>query len=54
MDDSMERAGWIPRFSDRMAGMHASEIRELLKVIAQPGVISFAGAVPACGGPRGL
>jgi DNA-binding transcriptional MocR family regulator len=29
-----------------MAGMRASEIRELLKVIDAPGVISFAGGIP--------
>ena len=35
-----------PRFARRMAGMQASEIRELLKVISLPGVISFAGGIP--------
>ena len=37
---------WTPHYATRMQGMHASEIRELLKVIAQPGVISFAGGIP--------
>lgn len=33
-------------YADRMHGMQASEIRELLKVIERPGVISFAGGIP--------
>lgn len=37
---------WWPRYADRMDGMQASEIRELLKIIDQPGVISFAGGIP--------
>ncbi len=37
---------WQPQFADRMSGMQASEIRELLKAIEQPGVISFAGGIP--------
>lgn len=43
MSDAQE---WTPHYAERMRGMHASEIRELLKVIAQPGVISFAGGIP--------
>ena len=35
------------RFSRRMASLKASEIRELLKVTAQPEVISLAGGLPA-------
>jgi DNA-binding transcriptional MocR family regulator len=37
---------WWPRYADRMDGMQASEIRELLKIIEQPGVTSFAGGIP--------
>ncbi len=37
---------WHPDYADRMQGMQASEIRELLKVIAQPDLISFAGGIP--------
>jgi len=33
-------------FSDRANSMTASEIRELLKVTARPGMISFAGGLP--------
>jgi len=35
-----------PRLARRASRMQASEIRELLKVIEQPGVISFAGGIP--------
>ncbi len=35
------------KFADRMNGMQASEIRELLKLTAQPDIISFAGGLPA-------
>ena len=40
------KLNWQPRFADRMDGMQASEIRELLKIIDQPGIISFAGGIP--------
>lgn len=33
-------------YSERARSMEASEIRELLKVVAQPGMISFAGGIP--------
>lgn len=33
--------------ANRMEGMKASEIRELLKLTAQPDIISFAGGLPA-------
>src|SRR5947208_1795735 len=33
-------------FARRMDGMKASEIRELLKLVDQPQVISFAGGIP--------
>lgn len=35
------------KFSKRMERMQASEIRELLKLTAQPDIISFAGGLPA-------
>jgi DNA-binding transcriptional MocR family regulator len=37
---------WATRFSDRMSRVHASEIRELLKLLDQPDIISFAGGIP--------
>ncbi|MBA83626.1 aminotransferase-like domain-containing protein [Thalassobius sp. S69A] len=33
-------------FASRMSGMKASEIRELLKLLDQPDIISFAGGIP--------
>lgn len=36
-----------PRFATRFKGMKSSIIREILKLTAQPGVISFAGGLPA-------
>lgn len=35
------------KFADRMDNLKASEIRELLKLIEQPDIISFAGGLPA-------
>lgn len=35
------------KFADRMDGMKASDIRELLKLTARPEIISFAGGMPA-------
>jgi DNA-binding transcriptional MocR family regulator len=37
---------WASRFSDRMARVRASEIRELLKLLDQPDILSFAGGIP--------
>lgn len=37
---------WEPRYARRAERMKASEIRELLKLLDQPGVISFAGGIP--------
>ena len=37
---------WAARFSQRMARVRASEIRELLKLLDQPDIISFAGGIP--------
>jgi DNA-binding transcriptional MocR family regulator len=34
------------RFASREARMKASEIRELLKLLDQPDIISFAGGIP--------
>ena len=33
-------------FATRASRMKASEIRELLKLLDQPGIISFAGGIP--------
>src|ERR671928_1028531 len=38
---------WQQLFADRAGGMRASDIREILKVTAQPDVISLAGGLPA-------
>jgi 2-aminoadipate transaminase len=38
---------WIPRYAQRTQRMTSSAIRELLKLIAQPDIISFAGGLPA-------
>ena len=37
---------FAPTFARRMDGVQASEIRELLKLIEKPGVVSFAGGIP--------
>jgi DNA-binding transcriptional MocR family regulator len=37
---------WTARFSNRMARVRASEIRELLKLLDQPDILSFAGGIP--------
>ena len=37
---------WASRFSDRMSRVRASEIRELLKLLDQPDILSFAGGIP--------
>lgn len=37
---------WDQIFATRMGGMQASEIRELLKLLAQPDILSFAGGIP--------
>ena len=38
---------WQQLYAQRAAGMRASDIREILKVTAQPDVISLAGGLPA-------
>jgi DNA-binding transcriptional MocR family regulator len=37
---------WAARFSQRMSRVRASEIRELLKLLDQPDILSFAGGIP--------
>ncbi len=37
---------WEPRYAKRAEKMRASEIRELLKIMDKPGIISFAGGIP--------
>jgi DNA-binding transcriptional MocR family regulator len=37
---------WEPRYARRTGRMAASEIRELLKLLDRPGIISFAGGIP--------
>lgn len=37
------------RFSNRTRDLHASPIREILSVVDRPGMISFAGGLPAAG-----
>jgi DNA-binding transcriptional MocR family regulator len=37
---------WEPAYARRAERMEASEIRELLKLLDQPGIISFAGGIP--------
>ena len=37
---------WAQRFGERMARVRANEIRELLKLLDQPDIISFAGGIP--------
>jgi len=44
--DLAKPAEWEPCYASRAERMRASEIRELLKLLDQPGVISFAGGIP--------
>jgi DNA-binding transcriptional MocR family regulator len=46
MTISGQRPEWEPRYARRAERMVASEIRELLKVLERPGVVSFAGGIP--------
>jgi DNA-binding transcriptional MocR family regulator len=46
MNGAAEAVAWEPRYARRAGRMAASEIRELLKVVDQPGIISFAGGIP--------
>ena len=36
-----------PRLSSRVHDLHASPIREILSLIDAPGMVSFAGGLPA-------
>ncbi len=45
-DNARRTLAWSDRFSDRMTHVRASEIRELLKLLDQPDVLSFAGGIP--------
>lgn len=38
---------WTSRYASRLQRLSRSEIRELLRIATQPGVISFAGGLPA-------
>ena len=46
MTNRAQQAEWEPRYAARAERMRASEIRELLKLLDQPGIISFAGGIP--------
>jgi DNA-binding transcriptional MocR family regulator len=46
MIEPAQGAAWEPRYARRVGRMAASEIRELLKVLDQPGILSFAGGIP--------
>jgi len=46
VSNSAQAAAWEPRYASRAARMQASEIRELLKLLDRPGIISFAGGIP--------
>lgn len=46
MNPRAAAAAWEPRYADRAEKMRASEIRELLKLLDLPGIISFAGGIP--------
>jgi 2-aminoadipate transaminase len=47
MNQSPSFMSWNPRFAERTAQMKRSAVREILKLTAQPGMISFAGGLPA-------
>jgi DNA-binding transcriptional MocR family regulator len=46
MEPRAAASGWEPRYADRAKNMGASEIRELLKLLDLPDIISFAGGIP--------
>ena len=46
MTAPIQAAEWEPCYAGRAERMRASEIRELLKVLDRPGIISFAGGIP--------
>jgi DNA-binding transcriptional MocR family regulator len=41
-----QAASWEPRYARRAERMAASEIRELLKLLDRPNIVSFAGGIP--------
>ena len=43
----MSDQSYMNRFSSRLSGLEPSPIREILSVIEKPGMISFAGGLPA-------
>ncbi|WP_312162669.1 PLP-dependent aminotransferase family protein [Phenylobacterium sp.] len=43
---TIQSTDWAQRFSDRMSRVRANEIRELLKLLDQPDILSFAGGIP--------
>ncbi len=45
--DGQYTTKWQSAFADRTKNMRSSIIRELLKITQQPGIISFAGGLPA-------
>jgi 2-aminoadipate transaminase len=51
LDISLDRdipvLDWVPHLAMRTQGMKSSAIREILKLLQQPGLISFAGGLPA-------
>lgn len=44
---SIQKVIEIMKYADRIKGMKASEIRELLKVVQDPTIISFGGGMPS-------
>lgn len=46
MTAHMQAAEWEPAYAARAERMRASEIRELLKLLDRPGIISLAGGIP--------
>jgi DNA-binding transcriptional MocR family regulator len=46
MAELSREAAWEPSYAARAVRMRASEIRELLRVLDRPDVVSFAGGIP--------
>lgn len=46
MSEIATATGWEPSYAKRAERMRGSEIRELLKLLDQPGITSFAGGIP--------
>ena len=47
LTEALATTPWADRFAERTEGMKSSVIRELLKYVEDPQVISFAGGLPA-------